>query len=787
MNRPLLTGAARAVLLWERLWPRLWPPLGLAGLFLAAALFDLPALLPGWLHALALLAFFAAISWTSWRAFRGFRPVSEAAAWQRLEKDSGLEHRPLAALGDRLAGGKGDPVAEALWAAHRRRLAAGLGRLRLALPSPGLPGRDPRALRALVLLLVFTGAWMAGPEAPARLYRALTPIVAAPAPPVQVDLWVTPPAYTGRPVLHLTPERDDPVEIPQGSRLLVQVSGPDEAPELRRGSVMQALASLGGGTWRLEETILPGDRLTLVLGMRELASWPYRLLRDEPPAARFAEPPAANERGRLRIPFTAADDYGVVRTTALVHREGEDFRVPLPLVRHGQAVQGAGLLDLTNHPWAGLAVQVAVEAMDAASQTGRSEPVALELPERVFRHPLARYLAEQRKRLLDARPDVRPEVAENLGRLTGDPEIYGGDLVIHLALGVARNRLLFGPEADAVPTVRALLWSLALRLEDGGLSEAERELARQTDRLRQALEEGADLDTLTEELRRSLETFLSSLAKEMQRDNLEGLAPPPGSRVVDSDFLKRLIDEIAELARNGNKAAAQQKLAQLQAMLQGLSGQIRTPEGRAKLAEGAKLMRSLKDLAEKQQKLLDRTYEALRRQKDEFADRRTTPPPDLPALGAEQQDLQKSLGTLKEQAKKLLGETPKALDEAGEAMNGAADALTARSLEKAVEAEGKALEALRKGQSGVGGMVARQSGMLPGRTGTQSGGGQDPFGRGAGEGPGSATTGDGTVKLPDAGSMARSRAIRDELQRRAGERGRTPAERDYLERLLRRF
>jgi hypothetical protein len=787
VNRPLLTGAARAVLLWERLWPRLWPPLGLAGLFVALALLDLPVLLPGWLHALVVLAFAAAIGWTAWRSFRDFRPVSEAAAWRRLEKDSGLEHRPLAALGDCLAAGRGDPLAEALWAAHRRRLAAGLGRLRLAPPSPGLPGRDPRALRALVLLLLFAGAWVAGPEAPDRLYRALTPVVIEEGPPPRVDLWISPPAYTGRPVLHPAPGSAEILEIPQGSRAMAQVSGLDGAPELRLGDLALTLEDLGSGTWRLEETVGPGDRLTLIRGMRELATWRYRLLPDDPPAARFAEPPAANERGRLRLPYTAADDHGVTRLVALFHRDGEDFQVALPLSGRGRTVRGSALLDLTDHPWAGLPVQVALEAADAAGQTGRSEPVALELPERVFRHPLARYLAEQRKRLLAARPEAREEVAGNLGRLTADPEIHGGDLVIHLALGVARNRLLFGREADAVPTVRALLWSLALRLEDGGLSEAERELARQTERLRQALERGGDLDALTEDLRRSLEEFLSSLAREMRKDDLEGLAPPAGSRVIDSDFLERLIDEIAELARGGNKEGARRRLAELQAMLQGLSGRIRTPEGRAKLAEGARLMRSLKALTEKQKNLLDRTFEALRRQKDEFADRKSAPPPDRDGLAREQETLGRELSELTGKAEALLGEKPETLDRAGGAMRDAADALAAGDLDKGVEAQGKALDALRKGQSGVGGMVARQSGLLPGQPGSRPGGGMDPFGRPAGDGPGSATDPEGNVKIPDSSGFARTRAIRDELRRRAGERDRSPAERDYLERLLKRF
>ncbi|MDQ2105720.1 DUF4175 family protein, partial [Azospirillum isscasi] len=78
---------ARAALLWERLWPALWAPAAIAGAFLALALLNLLPLLPGWLHALLLLLFAAAIGWTGWRGLRAFRLPDEDAARRRLERD----------------------------------------------------------------------------------------------------------------------------------------------------------------------------------------------------------------------------------------------------------------------------------------------------------------------------------------------------------------------------------------------------------------------------------------------------------------------------------------------------------------------------------------------------------------------------------------------------------------------------------------------------------------------------------------------------------------------------
>src|ERR1700679_1838158 len=83
-------GLARLALLWEILWPALWPAAGIAGFFLALALFDLPALLPGWVQAallgtasLLVLAFLAKAAWQ-------FTLPSRYAAQRRIETASGL-------------------------------------------------------------------------------------------------------------------------------------------------------------------------------------------------------------------------------------------------------------------------------------------------------------------------------------------------------------------------------------------------------------------------------------------------------------------------------------------------------------------------------------------------------------------------------------------------------------------------------------------------------------------------------------------------------------------------
>jgi len=105
--------ATRAILAWERLWPLLWPATGIAGLGLAAALFDVLPPLPWPLHALILACFVTAIALSLYFNLEHFVwPRWEEGA-RRLERDSGLEHRPISEADDEIALGAGDPEASA--------------------------------------------------------------------------------------------------------------------------------------------------------------------------------------------------------------------------------------------------------------------------------------------------------------------------------------------------------------------------------------------------------------------------------------------------------------------------------------------------------------------------------------------------------------------------------------------------------------------------------------------------------------------------------------------------
>src|SRR3954462_13660614 len=192
---------ARAALLWERVWPAAWPALCVLGVFSVVALFDLLPGLPGIAHAVILAlfaaAFGAAAVWGVRAARRGGWPDTSAAR-RRIEQASGLPHRPLQALGDPRSAPL-DENARLLWAAHQRRMAAALRRLRVGWPVAGLARRDPWGMRSILTILLLLAVVDAGADWRDRASRALRPNFAGSAASLasSFELWVSPPEYTG--------------------------------------------------------------------------------------------------------------------------------------------------------------------------------------------------------------------------------------------------------------------------------------------------------------------------------------------------------------------------------------------------------------------------------------------------------------------------------------------------------------------------------------------------------------------------------------------------------------
>ena len=825
---------ARLALFLEALWPALWPPLAVAGLFVGLALLGVPGMLGPWLHS-AFLALFALLFLSSlYRATRRLAWPDRRQGQRRLERDNDLPHRPLEGLDDSLVSDA--PVARVLWQRHRDRLLAQLPSLRVAPPRTSWTLVDRWGLRAGLGCLLAIGLANSYDNIGGRLASALTPNLSLQdvAPASAVTVWVNPPAYTSAVPRALEVGRGGVIEAPINSQILAQVVGGESAPILAYSDEEDAFERQGLTAFRLTRELSEDGPLEIRQGGRTLASWELALQPDLPPTIDYLSPPSKTARNSLQIEYLAEDDYGVTQANArigLVERPDEEALVlslPLPSLS-AESADGRSFHDLTPHPWAGLEVEIVLEATDEVEQQGYSEGFRMVLPERIFNHPVARALIEQRKRLTVAPNDRGPVIAA-LADIGGRPSHYHNDMLVTLAIVIAERELANIRRPEAIDRVQRLLWETALRIEDGEAAIAElrlRELQRQ---LMEALAEGAsdeEIERLMNELQQALDEYLQALAQQMQEQmqNQQGeLAQlPPNAQVMESQELQRMLEQARRLAESGMRDQARQMLEQLQQVLENLQTNPMAAQQNRAFEEARRMLNDLDEMMRRQQELMDESFrqsqglgnqeqnqQGQQQQGQEGQGQRSgeqqgqgqrpgqfgSPQQGQQPYGGDptsqlsqaQEALRRQLGELMRDFAARMGDIPQPLGNAERAMSQARDALSQGDARQAIDPQAEALEQLRRGLEAMLESFAQQMQGGEGTDGSQLGSnpgqGRDPLGRSSSN-AGAQTYEDVTV--PDEMEIRRAREILMELRRRRSDPERPLLELDYIDRLLRQF
>ncbi len=861
----LLEGAlrrARWTIFWERLWPALATLATAVGLFLTLSWLGLWLWLPPLARAAGVIAF-AVLALAAAVPFAFLRLPVAAEALRRLDRGSGLAHRPATTIADALAVSSADPYSLALWNAHVARTRAAARRFTAGWPSPRIAARDPYALRGLVLIACIATFVAAGGERWKRVAAAFEwQGVMLPA-NFRVDAWVTPPAYTGKPPVILAgihpgetarvgvetgeASGDGAVTVPVGSTLVVRATGNLTLDLAGHGGVAVAKdeGRAPAGTQEHRFTIAADGSVTL-RGAGDDLTWSFDAIPDRSPTIALTKDPEQQNRGSILLSYRLEDDYGVTHAQATFARKAAattneagtkpggakpagaddqdarplfgppDFALTLPQARTRNGV-GQTIKDLTDHPWAGAEVVMTLVARDEGGNEGKSEPFALRLPERVFTKPLARALIEQRRNLaLDAH--ARPMVITALDALATAPERFTPNAGVYLGLRAIFWSLVRAKSDDDLREVTAQLWSMAVGLEDGNMSDAQAALRNAEEALRQALDRGAsdqEIKQLMDQLRAAMDRFMQAMAEQLK--NNQQLARPLGrnsnSKVLRSQDLKNMLDRLENMARNGSKDAARQMLQQLEQMMENL--QMASPDQNGDDDADMSALDDLGDMIREQQELRDKTFRQGQDRRRQNAQRQ------LGHQGQESQpgnqgDQNESLDQLRQRQQALRDRLSKLLEDlknrgfgqgqkgqqgrgqgdsdqlgrAGDAMGEAEGRLGDGNADSAVDSQGRALDALRKGAQGLAQSMQQQMGQGPG-PGQNSRMGlpraqqdTDPLGRPL---RGRDYGDDYTVKVPGEIDVQRARRIIEELRRRFGDVARPQEELDYIERLLKDY
>jgi uncharacterized protein (TIGR02302 family) len=781
---------AAIALVWERLWPALWPAVAVLGIFLALAWFDVPARIGASLHWLLLAITLLLLTAATLDGMRRFSWPSREDARRRLETASRLAHRPLTAIDDRLVGSNDDSGTAALWRAHQERMAAAARQLKVGAPEAGLLRRDPFALRVLLLLLVLLSLVDAGDDWGTRLVRAFNPEAARGAVALStLDIWVTPPDYTGLPPQFLQARGDRTVYVPIGSTLLAQVHGGRNPPRLKLDAGTSNFAKLDAHDFKGTATINTGKRLSVEQDGRTLGAWNIAVVPDHPPIIAFAKPPSHTDRMALRLDYKASDDYGVESATAVIRRLDDPSQPPITLDlqlpgQHLTDAKGTGFFDLTSSLWAGMPVRIELQAKDALGQIGTSDMVETVLPERQFENPVARALVEERKELARD-PAGKDDVADTISDLSARPDHYNNDIVAFMAMRTAQARLRLDRDGSSIAPVEQLLWDTAVRIEEGRSPAAQQDMRDAMRQLQDALARNApddEIQRLMNQLQQAMNKYLLSLAQQMQKMDPSQLPQANPQNMLSMRDLQQMLDRARQMAQTGAKDQARQLLSQLQQMLENLR-MARPMPGQGSPQQ--QMMSQMQQMMQQQQQLLDRSFS-----QSHNGQRGQTTQNDAQQQEALRQMLNQMMQQLQQQ-----GGSPQAMQRAERAMRGAEQALQQNQPGDAVGPESDALDALQEAARAMANqMMGDNYGNGPGGEPLDNPGlhqaQRDPFGRLLDTENGNGGIDDGgALRMGKANDSALDKAkeILDELRRRAGERSRPEIERDYIDRLLKQF
>ncbi|HEX2019182.1 MAG TPA: TIGR02302 family protein, partial [Aurantimonas sp.] len=832
---------SRAALVVERAWPLLLALACVAALFLTLSWFGLFAAMPFAGRALVLAALAAATLAALWRN-RGLRLPRDEEVDARIELVSRLQHQPLRAQDDRAV--TADPFALALWHEHQRRMAAQLRHLSGGSPRTQTERLDPFGLRAMVALLFVTAfAFSFGPGG-GRVLDAFTPADAAATVTARVDAWVTPPTYTGQAPIFLTeagPAREGPVVVPEGSVLSVRISEataaelsftparegaaaailPPSGDEAEAAGDGETVAAPAGGPQEYAHTLEESGEVSLSTAFSTMERWGFQVTPDAEPLIAFKEDPSVNRNGALQLVYVVSDDYGARKGLAEIVVEEENIaegarplvappEINLALPRRArEPTEGRTNANLTESPYAGAKVALTLAVTDDAGQTGRSETQRLTLPERHFSNPLARAVIEQR-RLLALDADSAGRVVDMLDAITLRGDEFIENPTDYLALTAVRSRIANAYDDAGLLSSVDFMWELALAIEDGNLSLAERRLRDAREQLAEALENGAtdaEIDQLMQELREAMQEYMQALAEAMQNQ-------PPMSQdqmqmgdiqEIRPQDLERMMDRIEDLAKSGSKEAAQQLLSELQQMMDNL--QAMRPGQQQQGGEQSAMqqqMNKMGELLQRQQQLMDQTFDLGRQQiqrqqqgqqgqQGEQGEPQQGQPGQqgepmtaeqmqemMRQLQEQQGQLQQELEAMQQELEGMGMEPSDGFGEAGEAMGEAEGALGEGDDGEAVGQQGRAMEAMRRGaqdmmqqmqqamQQGQPGQPGQpgQGQMGQGFNGMQQRSGRDPLGRQRQtQGPDFGQD----VGVPDEIDTQRAREILDAIRERLGD------------------
>ncbi|MAF67885.1 MAG: hypothetical protein CMH25_00870 [Micavibrio sp.] len=763
----------------------------------------------GTFHKILALTTFLGLLLLFWQSLKALTFPSRKDIDKRLEEVSGYQNAPLFTLDDDLQETERDDDKIALWAYHKHKLFNAIrDSLTSGPPRISFSPKDPYALGVLSVLLLTVGLFIAGENSAARLKQGFFPQIefiegAGFEPALQIT--ITPPDYHRAPpqTLSAKQRQSGAFDIAEGSTIQFLYQTKFKAPLLKFDGREDTFNSVEDNLYKLETTPEKDMRLKITQYGFPRYTLPIHIVSDTPPSIALIKKPEVTRDAQILTPIEVSDDIAIEKIRLKISKPGfaenyPDFDAPVferpaYIKTKGQKQELTEKFDTAEHPWAGKEALLTFEVVDGKGQTGQTQSTILvTLPEKQFRHPLAQRLISLRKQLFTSSLQERIRIAQKIRSERNSLSNYQGDKVIFLALTSSFQRLLFDYDGRATPSVTQILWDVAVKLEDGALGLALKDVQKERQKLFEALNDPdrSEFEKMQAiaDLQKALQRLWQEAAKEMQKRmqqmdvsdltmQQQGFDPH-----LLNDFMEQMKDEILE----GNTQKAEEMFAQLENLLNNLDP-ANAPQLTLEMREAMEQLAQLDQVIQEQEQLLEETTQCAGNSTNAGTGTNNTPSVN---------DVRGRQGALEEQVRGMsnsLEQIPEGsqarerLNKAMQKMVEANQALDREDFEAATTAQRKALEALNQLSKDMRQQMAQQfqqNGMpIPFSFGMQPGQ-RDPFGRIMENGN---SMGSDREILPREQRQKRIKGILEELRKRASEQQRPLEEKDYFKRLLQQW
>jgi uncharacterized protein (TIGR02302 family) len=569
------------------------------------------------------------------RGLRMFRWPSKDEALARV--DAALPGRPISAVRDAQAIGASDPASAAVWQAHQARMRVATQSARAVQPDLRVSDRDPYGLRFMALLmfvvaLLFGSVLRVGSVAQIAQNGGGAALATGPV----WEGWITPPAYTGKPVLYLNDIAPGAVQVPLGSDITLRLYG--EVGALSVTQTVSGDAAVPPAT-DPQQSFSVAQAGQITIDGPNGAAWDVGILADAAPYVTLTAPIESDAMGELNQAFAASDDYGVESGTATfaldlsavdrsfgltVDPDPIDpvvLDLPMPFSGDRSDFDEFLIDNLSQHELANLPVTLTLSVTDAAGQTASTPAESMTLPGRRFFQPVAKAIVEQRRDLMWSRANAR-RIVQVLRAISYEPDTLFTNQATYLRLRFIIKRLdqfdRDGITDENEAEIVQALWDLAVQLEDGTLADARERLARAQERLEEAMRNGAseaEIAELMQELRDATQDYMQMLADQMEPgDGTDEPQSAENSTQMSQDELQALMDRIEELMQEGRMAEAQALMEQLNSLLENMRITQGEGSGDGPQTPGQQSMQDLADTLRDQQDLSDDAFRDMQNQ-----------------------------------------------------------------------------------------------------------------------------------------------------------------------------